>query len=167
MTVTSVDKDLDSLTLTVVADFAAAVERVWQLWADPRQLERWWGPPGYPATVEEHELAPDGKVTYFMTSPEGERFRGWWHVTSVDPPTALEFRDGFADQDGAPAPGMPITTVRVTLGERDNGGTRMELHATFDSREEMERLLGMGMLEGLQQSVGQMDALLTGGPSAD
>ncbi|MGJ3561418.1 SRPBCC family protein [Streptomyces sp. INA 01156] len=45
MTVTSVDKDLDHLTLTVIADFTAPVEKVWQLWADPRQLERWRGLP--------------------------------------------------------------------------------------------------------------------------
>jgi len=51
MTVTSVDKDLDDLTLTLTADFDAPIERVWELWADPRKLERWWGPPEYPATV--------------------------------------------------------------------------------------------------------------------
>ncbi len=50
MTVTTVDTDLDARTLTLVAEFDAPVERVWELWADPRKLERWWGPPGYPAT---------------------------------------------------------------------------------------------------------------------
>ena len=44
MSVTSVDKDFDNLTLTLVADFDAPLESVWQLWADPRLLERWWGP---------------------------------------------------------------------------------------------------------------------------
>ena len=52
MSVVSVDKDLDSLSLTVLADFDAPVEQVWQLWADPRLLERWWGPPTHPATVD-------------------------------------------------------------------------------------------------------------------
>ena len=42
MTVTSIEKDLDALTMTVNAEFDAAVERTWQLWSDPRQLERWW-----------------------------------------------------------------------------------------------------------------------------
>ena len=37
MSVTSVDKDFDSLTLTLVADFDAPIERVWQLWADPAE----------------------------------------------------------------------------------------------------------------------------------
>lgn len=161
MSVTSIDKDFDSLTLTLVADFDAPIERVWQLWADPRELERWWGPPSHPATVEEHDLAPGGDVTYFMTGPEGEKYRGWWRVTSVNPPKSLEFIDGFADQDGIPIADMPTTTVRMQLTEHD-GGTRMKLRSVFDSLEQMEQLLRMGAAEGLQQAVGQMDALLTG-----
>ncbi|MEV5550892.1 SRPBCC domain-containing protein [Streptomyces sp. NPDC052309] len=159
MSVTSLDKDVDNLTLTLIADFAAPVEKVWQLWADPRQLERWWGPPTFPATVERHELTPGGDVTYFMTGPEGEKHRGWWRVTSVDAPTSLEFTDGFADQDGAPSADMPTTTTRVRLTERD-GGTRMEIRSVFDSLEQMEQLTKMGMEEGLREAVGQMDALL-------
>lgn len=159
MSVTSVDKDLDNLTFTLVADFDAPVDRVWQLWADPRQLERWWGPPTYPATFEEHDLSPGGSVTYFMTSPDGEKSRGWWRITSVNAPKALEFTDGFADQDGNPVDDMPITTMRMQLVEH-GGGTRMELRSVFDSREQMEQLLEMGMDEGIRLAVGQMDALL-------
>ncbi len=58
MSVTSVDKDLDRLTITLIADFDAPTERVWELWSDPRKLERWWGPPTHPATVEVHDLTP-------------------------------------------------------------------------------------------------------------
>jgi uncharacterized protein YndB with AHSA1/START domain len=159
MSVTSVDKDFDNLTFTLIADFDAPVEGVWQLWGDPRKLERWWGPPTYPATVEQHNLTPGGEVTYFMTGPEGDTHRGWWRVTAVDPPKSLEFSDGFADHDGAPSADMPITTVHVRLTEHD-GGTRMEMRSVFDSLEQMEQLLSMGAEEGMQQAVGQMDALL-------
>jgi uncharacterized protein YndB with AHSA1/START domain len=159
MSVTSIDKDFDTLTLTLLADFDASPERVWRLWADPRQLERWWGPPTYPATVEEHDLTAGGTVTYHMTGPEGEKYRGWWRVTAVNPPKSLEFVDGFADQDGKPNTEMPTSTIQVQLLERA-GGTRMELRSVFDSRDQMEQLDNMGMTEGLGQSVGQMDALL-------
>jgi len=159
MSVTSVDKDLDTLTLTLVADFGAPVEQVWQLWEDPRKLERWWGPPTYPATMEQHDLTPGGQVLYFMTSPEGEKYRGWWRITSVEPPRSLEFLDGFADQDGVPIDGMPVSTVRMTLTDH-NGGTRMEMRSLFDSLEQMEQVVEMGMEEGLTSAVGQMDALL-------
>ena len=162
MSVISVEKDSDSLSLILVADFDAPIERVWQLWADPRQLERWWGPPTHPATVEKHDLAIGGEVTYFMTGPGGEKSRGWWRVTSVNPPTTLEFNDGFANEDGTPNVQMPTTAVRMRLAEHD-GGTRMELRFIFESREHMQRLERWGAFEVFPLSVGQMDPLLAGG----
>ncbi len=71
-TITS-EKNLEALTFTFTAHFDALVERVWQVWEDPRQLERWWGPPAYPATFERLELTPGGTARYYMTSPEGEK----------------------------------------------------------------------------------------------
>jgi uncharacterized protein YndB with AHSA1/START domain len=162
MSAISVEKDYDSLSLILVADFDAPIERVWQLWADPRQLERWWGPPTHPATVEKHDLAIGGEVTYFMTGPGGEKSRGWWLVTSVNPPTTLEFNDGFANQDGTPNVQTPTTAVRMRLAEH-HGGTRMELRFIFESSEHMQRLERWGAFEVYPQSVGQMDALLAGG----
>ena len=162
MSVTSIDKDYDNLTTTLVADFDAPISEVWQLWADPRKLERWWGPPTYPATFEKHDLSPGGEVTYFMTGPEGDQPRGWWRITSVDSPSSLQFTDGFANDDGTPNEEMPVVNAEVRLSERD-GRTRMEIRFTYQSREEMDKLIEMGTLEGLQQAVGQMDALLEGG----
>jgi uncharacterized protein YndB with AHSA1/START domain len=159
VSITSVDTDHDNLSITLIADFEASIEQVWELWSDPRKLERWWGPPTYPATFEKHDLTPGGKVTYYMTGPEGDTPRGLWRVTAVDPPTSLEFTDSCADADGVPIADMPLSTVWVQLTERD-GGTRMEMRSTFESREDMEKWVGMGTLEGLQQAVGQMDALL-------
>ena len=166
MTVTSVDKDFDSLTLTLITEFDAPIERVWQLWADPRKLERWWGPPSHPATVDKHDLDAGGEVTYVMTGPRGEKSRGWWRVTSVDPPRSLEFTDGFADRDGTPNAETPTTAVRVRLTE-EGSATRMELRFTFASRQHMEQLERWGAFDIFPQSVGQMDAVLAGdtGPS--
>ena len=80
MTVLAVDRDPVALTLTIVSEFDAPAARVWQVWADPRQLERWWGPPTFPATVVDHDLTPGGRVTYYMTGPDGEQYHGWWRV---------------------------------------------------------------------------------------
>jgi uncharacterized protein YndB with AHSA1/START domain len=166
MTVVSVDKDFDSLSLTLIADFDAPIERVWQLWADPRQLEAWWGPPSHPATVEKHDLAVGGEVAYFMTGPGGETSRGWWRITSVDPPRSLEFTDGYANLDGTPNAETPTTTVQMRLTER-SGGTRMELRFVFESDEHMARLERWGAFDVYPQSVGQMDAVLAGGQTND
>jgi uncharacterized protein YndB with AHSA1/START domain len=160
MPVTDVFKDPSTLTLAVTTELDAPPERAWELWADPRKLERWWGPPGWPATVVEHELAPGGRLFYFMTGPGGEQPRGYWEVVAVDPPASLEFVNGFADEGGWPDTGMPSTTVTVTLTAIGDGRTRMVILATFPSVEQMEQLVAMGMVEGLTLGVGQIDAIL-------
>jgi len=163
MSVIQVDKDLSAGTMTVLAEFDAPVERVWRLWEDPRQLEKWWGPPMYPATVVAHDLTPGGKVDYFMTGPEGDQPRGWWRIISVDAPNRLEFEDGFADEQGNPMADMPTMVIVVTLSARPGGGTRMVTATTFPSTEAMESLLAMGMEEGMAAAMGQIDGLLAAG----
>ena len=160
MTVTNVDTDVASLTLTLTAEFAASVERVWQVWADPRKLERWWGPPLYPATFVEHELSPGGRMSYFMTSPEGERYHGWWSVVAVDAPWSFSFEDGFADSDGAVNPDLPTTQGTVTLTDLGDGRTRMQLVSRFASPEAMQQVIALGLVEGITAAAGQIDGLL-------
>ena len=160
MTVTDVRKDIENLTLVLTNHFAATVDRVWQVWADPRLLERWWGPPTYPATVVHHDLTPGGAVRYFMTSPEGDKYHGFWQVTAVDAPHSLEFDDGFADDAGRPNTDMPVSSARVTLVDDGTGGTVMTLTSTYASAEDLEKVLGMGLEEGITLALNQIDGLL-------
>jgi uncharacterized protein YndB with AHSA1/START domain len=160
VTVTAVDNNTSALSMTVVADFAASPERVWQLWSDPRQLERWWGPPSYPATVTSHDLRAGGRVEYHMTGPSGDQPRGYWEVDEVQPPHRLTFRDGFLNDDGSVNPDLPTTVALVTIEDAGNGQTRMSIESHFPSTEAMEQLLAMGMEEGMKQAVGQIDAIL-------
>lgn len=159
MSVTSMTKDPERLTMTVVAEYDVPAERAWQLWSDPRQLERWWGPPTYPATVVDHDLSSGGAVSYYMTSPDGEKFHGWWKILEATPPRMLVLQDGFADDSGAPAEGMPTTYMRMEITDR-TGGVTMTMTSTFSSVAAMEQLIAMGMEEGLRAAMGQIDALL-------
>jgi uncharacterized protein YndB with AHSA1/START domain len=160
MTVTAVQKDPQALTLNITAEFEASPERVWQLWADPRQLERWWGPPTYPATFTKHDLTPGSRVEYHMTGPEGDQPRGYWEIVEAAAPRSLVFRDGFANDDGTPNPDLPVTTATVNIEEIGDGRTRMSIESVFPSAEAMEQVLAMGAEEGLKQAVGQIDAIL-------
>lgn len=160
MTVTAVHKDPKTLTMTLTAEFDASPERVWELWADPRQLERWWGPPTWPATFTRHELAPGSRVDYHMTGPEGDEMHGYWDVLETDPPRRLVFRDGFSHHDGTPNDALPRNDGRVIIEPVGAGRTRMSIESIFPSTEAMEQILAMGMEEGLTLAVGQIDAIL-------
>jgi uncharacterized protein YndB with AHSA1/START domain len=160
MTVTDIHKDQAALTMTIASEWDAPIARVWQLWADPRKLERWWGPPTYPATVLEHDLRPGGKVSYFMTSPEGDQYHGWWKVLTVDEPNRLDLEDGFADTEGNPNADLPTTLSTVTFADLSGGRTRMLIETRFPSPEAMAQLIEMGMEEGLAAAMTQIDAIL-------
>lgn len=161
MPVTHVTPDLDSLTLTLVAEFAAPVERIWALYADPRQLERVWGPPSHPATFVAHELTVGARTTYYMTGPNGERYAGYWVLTAVDEPRGFDFDDGFADAEFKPNPDLPVSHNRYRF-EAIATGTRATYTSTYASREALQQVLDMGVVEGASAAINQIDGLLAG-----
>lgn len=159
MPVTSVTRNTEDLTLTVVAEFAAPVERLWDAYVDPRQLERFWGPPTYPATFTRHDAAVGGRSAYTMTGPEGDSHGGYWEWLAVDPSKSFEVRDGFTRPDGAPDESLPSMRMRFVF-EPTDGGSRVTTTTFFGSLADLERLLEMGMEEGLHEAMGQMDEVL-------
>ena len=159
MPVVEIHKDTKALTMKVVAQFAAPVAKVWAAYADPRQLERFWGPPEWPATFERHDFKVGGRSEYYMTGPNGEKSRGFWEFLSVEAPRSFEVKDGFLGPDGKPAPEMPTMRMRFTFEPQD-GGTRMVTLTTFPSVDALEKLLAMGMEEGLKAAMSQIDAVL-------
>lgn len=160
--VTDITRNLDTRSLIITAAFAAPVERVWQVYADPRQLERVWGPPTHPATIVSHELAPGGHMHYYMTGPDGEKYHGGWHVTSVEEPHRFTFEDFFADEDFNPAPGLPVSSSEFRF-EPTPVGTRAVFTTTYETVEALQQVLDMGMEEGATQATNQIDALLAEG----
>ena len=120
MTVWNVDKNAEAKTMVITAEFKTSITNVWQLWADPRLLERWWGPPGFPATFEHHDLTPGGTITYFMSAPDGgDRFDGTWNVIEVDAPTRLVVEDAIVEDDGTPSDGNAMTRMEIDI---EDGG---------------------------------------------
>lgn len=160
MPVKNVSHDLDTLQLTIVAEFAAPVQRIWDLYADPRQLEKVWGPPSHPATFVDHRLTVGARTTYFMTGPEGEKYCGYWILTRVDEPNGFSFDDGFADADFNPNPDLPVSKNDFQFEPIDSG-TRATYVSTYASKEGLEQVLAMGVIEGATSAINQIDGLIS------
>lgn len=159
MPVTSVEKDLDALTMTIRADFAVPVRRLWDAYVDPRQIERFWGPPEWPATFTRHDVYPGGLSQYYMTGPDGSRSGGIWQFEAVDEGRSFTVRDGFAREDGTLDTDLPTMLMTMSFEEAD-GGSRLVTVTTFASSEDMEKLVEMGMEEGTKAAMGQIDTVL-------
>lgn len=159
MPITAFTTDPEALTTTIVADFTAPVERLWDAYVDPRQIERFWGPPGYPATFARHDAAVGGLSNYYMTGPEGDRFGGYWKWVAVDAGRSFEVRDGFALDDGSPNEDLPSLRM-VFEFQRTALGSRVTTKTYYGSLDELEQLREMGMEEGTRQAMGQIDDVL-------
>jgi uncharacterized protein YndB with AHSA1/START domain len=160
MTVISSTKDPVAMTLVVVSQFDATPEQVWDVWENARKLERWWGPPTFPAPVARHEFVVDGESRYYMTGPNGEQPHGWWRIRTIDKPHRIEFDNGLAGDDGEPVPGVDPMPSSVSF-EAVDGGTQMTSVTNFTDVEQMKKMIDMGMQEGTEQAVGQIDNLLS------
>lgn len=160
MPVTNVTKDTDALTMSIVAEFNAPISRLWDAYADPRQLEQFWGPVGWPATFTRHDMYPGGIANYYMSGPDGELSRGYWEFLNVDPGHHFEVLDGFANEDGTPNRDMPSMRMVFEFVETESG-SRLETTTYFNTAEELESLLEMGMEEGTLSAMSQMDAVIT------
>lgn len=159
MPITTVASDPEALTLTVVGEYPMPVDRLWEAWADPRQLERFWGPPGWPATFTRHDMAEGGRSEYVMTGPDGERSAGYWEFEAIDPGRAFDIVDGFAHDDGSPNEDMPRMRMRMRFESTDTG-SRFTSVTLFPDLRAMEQILAMGMQEGVTAALGQMDDVL-------
>ncbi|WP_224240084.1 SRPBCC family protein [Hyalangium gracile] len=159
MPLTSVTKDVAKLTLTVVGDYPVSQKRLWEAFADPRQLERFWGPPTWPATFTRHDFKVGGRAEYFLSGPNGEKWSGSWKFTAVNPISSFEAKDG---EDNAEDENMPAA-MKFTF-ETTPTGSRMTCVTRFSSVEAMETV-AKGMEEGLRAAMPQLDTVLAG-PSA-
>lgn len=159
MPITEVVSNAETLTLTLIGEYAVPVTRLWDAYADPRQIERFWGPEGWPATFLRHDMAEGGQSHYYMTGPDGTRAPGWFRFLAVEPHTRFEVEDGFSDANGAPDPNMPTLRMTFTF-EATPTGSRSKVVTQFPSIDAMKKVLEMGMMEGMRSAMSQLDTLL-------
>lgn len=159
MPVTDVTTDPEALTMVVTADFTAPVERLWTAHADPRQIERFWGPPGHPATFTRHDVAAGGASQYYMTGPDGTQFHGRWDYLSLVEGESFTVTDRFTDSSGVADESLPATEVQFEFSATETG-SRLVTTSRFASADDLSKLIEMGMREGMVAAFGQMDDVL-------
>jgi uncharacterized protein YndB with AHSA1/START domain len=167
--ITSVSKDAESLTMTVVAEFNAPVRRLWDAYLDPRQLERFWCPPSYPTVFTRHDGCVGGRSEFVITAPDGAVSRCYWEWVVVDELKSFEVRDAVAipdihsadEQLPAEAPSQGDGIGRMVFAfDTTPKGSRVTTTTYFDSAAHLERMLATGMEHDIAETMGRMDLVL-------
>jgi uncharacterized protein YndB with AHSA1/START domain len=137
-----------------VGDYPVPQQRLWDAFADPRQLERFWGPPTWPATFTRHDMRVGGRAEYFLAGPKGETWSGSWKFTAVNPISSFEAHDG---EDNAEDENLPAS-MKFAF-EATPTGSRLTIVTCFSSVEAMEHTIP-AMEQGLRAAMPQLDAVL-------
>ena len=165
MPVTNVTKDPENLTMTVVADFAAPLQRVWDAYTDPRQIEKFWGPPELPGDVHPPRCVPRRFVRLLHDRPGRLHPRWLLGVDRCEGPRgpqtlrSFEVKDGFAKPDGTPNTEMP-TGRMVFHFEPTDTGSRVIVTSFHNSADDFAMVVEMGQEEGMREAMGQIDDVL-------
>jgi uncharacterized protein YndB with AHSA1/START domain len=163
---TRVTKDFDTNTLTIERTFDAPRERVWDAYANPEQFSQWWGPEGWETTVKEFEFVPGGKNHYGMKcvdKNQGEWFNqeswGLMEFELIEKPSSFTYKDYFSDADGTIDRPLPVMTITMDFVEED-GKTKLVIRGVVESKEQLEKLVNMDMIEGLTSTLDKLETFV-------
>lgn len=146
-------------TIQVKREFAAELPLVWQSWTDAEILDQWWAPKPWRAETKSMEFAEGGRWHYAMVGPEGEKQWCIFDYDNIQAEKEYAGSDAFADENAIADNTKPRVHWRnrfSTEGER----TLVDIVLSFESMDDLEKLMEMGFKEGFTMGLGNLDQLL-------
>jgi len=149
----------DGKTLIAKRSFNADLEKVWQAWTDAEMLDKWWGPKPYDAVTQSFSFTEGGEWRYIMKGPEGDAHHCINKYLTIELQKEFTAEDIFANEDWSVNTELPTSHWRVEFMYED-GRTNVVVTNTYDSAEALETVTKMGMKEGFNTGLDQLEALL-------
>ncbi len=139
--------------------FKAPKSKVWQYYTTAELLDKWWGPLPYKAVTKSFDFREGGHWHYVMQGPEGDAHYCVNNYKTISPEESFTAFDGFAHEDWSINRTLPGSDWEVTFTE--NGDvTEVKVVLTCADEKELSTLIEMGMKEGFNQGLDQLEALL-------
>lgn len=151
---TEIRADPDLPTITIIREFDARPERVFQAWTDPDLFKQWIGPRASATRIDAWDARTGGSWRYAVLDEEEERARFYGSFHEVRPSERLVLTFTW---EGAPdGVSLDIMTF-VNLGD---GCTRLESVSVVESMETRDQVMASGMEVGVNEGYEKLDELL-------
>jgi uncharacterized protein YndB with AHSA1/START domain len=151
--------DKEKGTMTIKKAFAARRQLVWDCHTKRELLEQWFAPKPLKARTKSMDFREGGHWHYVMIDPDGTEYWGRADYLTIDPIDGYTLLDGFSDASGALDPDMPRATWDVTFRELP-GRTLVQTIISYESPDDLEKVMQMGMQEGMTSALERLDELL-------
>jgi len=149
--------DKPTKTVTVIAEFDAELDLVWDAYTKAELLDQWWAPKPCVSRTKVLDFREGGRRFYAMVSPDGQERWALQKYTSITPKTNFKFFNAFADKDENPE--LPGSDWDLNFSEQ-NGVTRVRVSIYNESLERMGRVIEMGFKEGAMMQIKNLEELL-------
>jgi uncharacterized protein YndB with AHSA1/START domain len=135
-----------------IRTFNAPRELVFETYSTCEHLKNWWGPRSWPLSYCKMDFRPGGTWHYCMKGPnEGDESWGVARYKEIVKPEKIIYNDYFSDKDGNINSEMPSFDTIITyesIGEQ----TTVTVTSLVGSKEEVDKLVKMGMVEGFTET---------------
>jgi len=151
--------DKQANTITVKREFAANRQMVWDCYTKSELLDRWFAPKPLTTKTKHMDFREGGYWHYAMIDPNGTEYWSRQDYVSIRPIEHYIARDGFTDESGELNSELPQSHLDVSFRELDDH-TLVETIVTYADLAGLEKVLEMGLQEGLTSTLERLDELL-------
>lgn len=109
----------------------APQELVYEAWANPNHLKKWWGPKGFTNTFNEHDFREGGKWSLIMHGPDKGNYVNECEFVKIDKPNIIAWKR-FS---------KPLFKVVATFEKISENKTKIVFRMVFDTSEECDKLI--------------------------
>lgn len=149
----------------ITEEFPVSTQRMFELWTEPRHLQRWFGPIGM--TLEAHtlDLRPQGQYHFGLKAPSGQVMWGRWDFLAVQAGQKLRWLHAFSDAQGTltrhpMVPNWPLQLDTTVTFEPSPVGCVLSLswmpHQASEAEQAVFDVSHPGMRMGWQGSFSQL-----------
>ncbi len=153
-------RDFENAQITIEREFVTTKANLWSAYTEKEKIEKWFGPGGWPMTVDELDFRDGGYLKYHMTGPDGTKSYGWTEYIHIDTEKSITSDDSFCDESGVINDALPRHHWVITFTETEVGA-KVTATLTFDSPAALQQIIDMGFEAGFGQALDQLDTLLT------
>lgn len=143
----------------VMKVYNADVSTLWDYFTKSELLDQWWAPKPWQCETDKMDFRENGTWLYAMKGPTGEKHFGVVGYGEIMPHRSIASTDAFADDKGMVRTDLPQTSWLIGFTGIDEG-TKMTFNLSFNSAEEMKRIIEMGFEEGFKMGLNQLEDLL-------
>lgn len=147
-------------TITVIREFAAAQDMVWQAWTNPEVLDKWWAPKPYVTRTKSFDFGVGGTWLYAMIGPDGNAHWCKADYEKIDLNERFIRTDAFCDEEGNPDVSFPRSTWTVVFEETDTDRTKVTVTIAYKEVDDLRKIIELGFREGFTMALGNLDDVL-------